>query len=145
MRKALLSVVLGLFIHSVVEAQSITSVTISPDPVLSTQNWFLTVQGNKPGSVTLMGAEFSYDGNNLWFDILFGEGVGIPELTPFQLTKTVFPMPPGSYTLDVGTYLDFVQRDREVVQFTIVPEPASIGMVLGAMLLLRRSRGGALA
>jgi len=148
MRRVILSTVISLLIHSVLHAQSITSVTVAPDPVVSTQNWFITVQGMKPGSVGLLGSEFSYGGTDLNFDILFGEGVGIPELTPFQLTKTVFPMPPGNYTLDVRTYLEqvphdpqadpYVQKDRKVVQFTIVPEPASAGMVLVPLMLLHR-------
>jgi hypothetical protein len=142
MRRAILSVVITLSIHSALQAQSISSVTIGPDPVLSTQNWFIIVQGTRPGSVGFEGTDFIRDGTNLRFNINFVQGVGIPELIPYSFTTPEAPLPPDTYTLDVRTFLGdpAVERDRRVVQFTVVPEPTAGGMALALLMLLQPRR-----
>jgi hypothetical protein len=87
--------------------------------------------------------DFSQDGSLLQLD-LYINADGFRSISEWTYSKQISALPADTYTLEVNAYnyyFDGSLDDTYIVEFTVVPEPASIALLsFGLCLLSRASR-----
>ena len=119
----------------------IDSVSITPPAPTDTTPITVDVDGTSgSGPVTVLGSDFSRNGNQLMMDIDLQIGP-LTVVTPWTHQRDIGLLPPGTYDLTVtATAQQGLDAGRGQVTFTVVPEPAALAPTALAVLALRRRR-----
>lgn len=120
----------------------ISSVDVIPDQPLETDIITFNISGW--AATNSSGVEydlFSQDGTSLQLDLYVNMGYEAAD-TIWGYSKDISPLPADTYTLQVRAFDSYygTLEDTSIVDFTVVPEPATFLFVALGGLLLRRKR-----
>ncbi len=131
--------------------QSIDSVSIIPALPTDLDPITIRVEGELAHTgIDLVSSPFSRSGSNLWLDLYFyyDGGISLPVVVPYWHEQPVGYLTAGEYDVAVRSFNAFNPfpgmppiyqlADEAQVSFTVLPEPATMLLVLAASLVALR-------